>query len=160
MNSFFARVIGSCGGLGFVPAAPGTVTSFAAALVYLFVPALGRIEVMVPLLVVVFLLGLWASGEMEKIYGHDPSQVTVDELAGQWIALLLLPHDWLVALLGFAAFRLFDIVKPEPVDSAQRLPGAWGVMVDDVLAGVYANLSVRIVLWLLPYVSVAVPLQN
>ena len=158
VKHFLARLIGSCLGLGFVRWAPGTVASFAGALVYLLLPVLGRPEVLIPAIVIVFFLGLWASGVMEELYGHDPSQVTVDELAGQWIALLFLPHDWFVILLGFAAFRLFDILKPEPVDSAQRLPGAWGVMVDDVLAGIYANLSVRIVLWLLPYGALAVPL--
>ena len=95
---------------------------------------------------------------MEETCGHDPSQATIDELSGQWLALLLLPDGWGTVLLGFAAFRFFDILKPEPVNSMQKLPGGWGVMADDLVAGIYANLSVRILLWLLSLVSVSMPL--
>ena len=86
---------------------------------------------------------------MEEEYGDDPSIVTIDELAGQWLALAALPADMLPVLLSFAFFRLFDIAKPGPVNTVQRLPGGWGIMADDVLAGFFANLSVRGVLALL-----------
>ncbi len=158
MNLFVARFLGSCGGLGYFPFAPGTVTSFAAAVVYLLVPSLALPEVLLPSIAGVFLTGLLVSPVMEELYGHDPSRVTIDELAGQWVALLFLPHNWFVVLLGFVAFRFFDIVKPEPVNSAQRFPGGWGIMTDDILAGIYANLSVRIVVWVLSYSAVALPL--
>lgn len=158
MREFVAKFLGSCVGLGFFPYAPGTVTSLAAAIVFITIPSFSALEIAVPAIVIVFAVGLWASGIMEGIYGHDPSQVTIDELAGQWVALLLLPGGWVTAILGFAAFRFFDILKPEPVNIAQKLPGGWGVMVDDLLAGIYANLSVRIVLWLLSFFSVTVPL--
>ncbi len=158
MKLFAAKILGSCAGLGYFPFAPGTLTSLVAVILFVLFPSLLRIEVAVPALGVVFVAGLWASEVMERIYGHDPSQVTIDELAGQWVALLFLPGGWQTMLLGFIAFRFFDILKPEPVNSAQRLPGGWGVMTDDVLAGIYANLSVRIVLWLLSFFPVALPL--
>lgn len=158
MKQFTAKFLGSCAGLGYFPFAPGTVTSLAAVILFVLFPSLLRIEVAVPAIGIVFAAGLWASEVMERIYGHDPSQVTIDELAGQWVALLFLPGGWLTILLGFGAFRFFDILKPEPVNRAQELPGGWGVMVDDLLAGIYANLSVRIVLWLLSFFPVALPL--
>jgi phosphatidylglycerophosphatase A len=93
--------------------------------------------------------GIWAGRLMEEQYGNDPSIVTIDELAGQWLALVALPEGILPVLLSLAFFRLFDIAKPGPVDAVQRLPGGWGIMVDDLLAGFFANLSVRIVLVIL-----------
>ena len=158
MKEIIAKFLGSCAGLGYFPYAPGTVTSFAAALFFVTVPSFSALEVALPAIFAVFAVGLWSAGIMEKIYGHDPSQVTIDEVAGQWVALLLLPAGWFPAVLGFAAFRVFDILKPEPVNIAQKLPGGWGVMVDDLLAGIYANLSVRIVLWVFSLFSVTVPL--
>jgi len=155
MKDFTARFIGSCAGLGYVPFAPGTVTSLAAVLLFTVFPWLLRPESALPGIALVFVAGIWSADIMEKRYGHDPSQVTIDELAGQWIALLFLPGGWATALLAFAAFRFFDIAKPEPVNSSQKLPGAWGIMVDDLVAGVYANLSVRIALWLLSLFSIS-----
>ena len=158
MRLLAAKFLGSCAGLGYIPFAPGTVTSLAAVTLFVLFPSLLRVDVAVPAIAVVFAAGFWASSVMEGIYGHDPSQVTIDEFAGQWVALLLLPEGWFTAALGFGAFRFFDILKPEPVNSAQKLPGGWGVMTDDLLAGIYANLSVRIVLWLLSFFPVALPL--
>ena len=158
MREIIAKFLGSCAGLGYFPYAPGTVTSFAAAVFFVTVPSFSTPEVALPAIFTVFAVGLWSAKIMEEIYGHDPSQVTIDEVAGQWVALLLLPSGWFSALLGFTAFRVFDILKPEPVNIAQKLPGGWGVMADDLLAGIYANLSVRIVLWTLSLFSVAVPL--
>jgi len=88
---------------------------------------------------------------MEEHYGSDPSVVTIDELAGQWLALAALPEGLLSVMLSLAFFRFFDIAKPGPVDTLQRLPGGWGIMADDLLAGLFANLSVRGVLALLTY---------
>ena len=86
---------------------------------------------------------------MEEHYGNDPSIVTIDELAGQWLALVALPEGVVPLLFSLVFFRFFDIAKPGPVDAAQRLPGGWGIMVDDLLAGLFANLSVRALLLLL-----------
>ena len=153
MSDFAAKFTGSCAGLGYAPVAPGTVTSLVAAVLIAAFPPLRDPAIALPAIFLVFAAGLWSAGVMENIYGRDPSRVTIDELAGQWVAMLFLPEGWFTALLAFAAFRFFDIVKPEPVNSSQKLPGAWGVMIDDLLAGLYANLSVRIALWLLALFS-------
>jgi phosphatidylglycerophosphatase A len=86
-----------------------------------------------------FAIGVWAAGEAEKFFGRtDPGQVVVDEVVGQMLTFLLIPHatwKWLVG--GFLLFRAFDIVKPFPARQAERIPRGWGIMVDDVIAGVY-----------------------
>jgi phosphatidylglycerophosphatase A len=89
---------------------------------------------------VIFFLGVWAAGQSEKFFGQtDPRSVVIDEVAGQMVAFLLFPHaSWKLLLAGFALFRIFDISKPFPAGRAERLPGGWGIMVDDVIAGAYA----------------------
>ena len=149
MKLITAKILSTCFGLGYFPAAPGTVTSIAAVLCYVFIPALHSTMVLLSLVVLFTAVGIWAGTVMEEQYGSDPSIVTIDELAGQWLALAALPTGLLPLLLSFAFFRLFDIAKPGPVDAAQRLTGGWGIMADDVLAGLFANLSVRGVLALL-----------
>jgi phosphatidylglycerophosphatase A len=75
----------------------------------------------------------------------DPSIVVIDEIVGMWTSLLFLPSTLTVFISAFIAFRLFDIVKPPPVRQLERLSGGWGIMLDDVMAGIYANLLVRVV---------------
>jgi phosphatidylglycerophosphatase A len=150
MRKWLARTIGSAFGLGYAPFAPGTVASAAAAVIYFFIRALHNPLVLMPVILVSTALGVWASGVMEEEYGEDPSQAVIDEVAGQWLALAFLPATPLVVLLAFVLFRFFDILKPGPIDSAQRLPGGWGIMTDDVLAGIFANVTLRVVMFALP----------
>ena len=89
--------------------------------------------------VIACIIGVKAADIYEAHSGKkDASEVVIDELAGQWIALLVVPPDWRWWLAAFVLFRLFDIVKPGPVRMAERLPGGLGVMADDVVAGVLA----------------------
>jgi len=145
-----ATIISTCFGIGYFPVAPGTVTSVAAVVCYLFMPALHYPALLLSLVVLCSVAGVWAGTLMEADYGSDPSIVTIDELAGQWLALAALPDGWVPVGLSLLFFRFFDIAKPGPVDIAQRLPGGWGIMADDLLAGFFANLSVRGVLLLFP----------
>jgi phosphatidylglycerophosphatase A len=100
----------------------------------------GRDALLALLVVVIFFLGVWAAGRSEQFFGRtDPGHVVIDEVAGQMTAFLLLPHpSWKLLLAGFVLFRVFDISKPFPAGRAERLPGGWGIMVDDVIAGIYA----------------------
>lgn len=150
MQQWLARIFGSAFGIGYIPFAPGTFASGAAALLYLYVPAIRELPMLALLIVLSTVIGVWAGGVMEKEYGEDPSQAVIDEVAGQWIALLFVPFSPLTVLLAFILFRLFDVLKPGPVDWAQRFPGGWGIMSDDVLAGVFANLSLQLILLALP----------
>jgi phosphatidylglycerophosphatase A len=150
MGRFVAKALGSVLGIGYLPLAPGTFGSLAAALLYLSVPGIAPLHRFIPLIAVTALLGVWAGGVMERAYGKDPSAVVVDELAGQWLALLALPATQPAVALAFVLFRVFDIAKPGPVDRAQRLPGGWGIMADDLLAGLLANLCARLILLVFP----------
>ncbi|NTV93272.1 MAG: phosphatidylglycerophosphatase A [Chlorobiaceae bacterium] len=157
MKLFLAKVISTCGGLGYFPVAPGTFVSFIAVLLFVFTPLCRDITTLCIATVLCFAFGTWAGSVMETAYGDDPSIVTIDELVGQWIALAVLPDGLISVVLAFMFFRYFDIAKPGPVDRAQQLPGGWGIMVDDLLAGIFANLSVRAVLALFSLLHVTFP---
>jgi phosphatidylglycerophosphatase A len=146
MRKWLARIFGSAFGLGYAPVAPGTFASGAVALLCLYAPAIRELPLLAFLIALSTVIGVWAGGVMEEEYGEDPSQAVIDEVAGQWIALFAIPFSPLAVLLAFILFRLFDVLKPGPVDWAQRLPGGWGIMSDDVLAGIFANLSLRLVM--------------
>lgn len=151
----FAVGLATMGGVGARLPAPGTtVGSLVAVVLYLALyllgggaSALGPAELAAwawaAFTVAITVAGVWAAGEGEKAHGRDANAIVVDETAGMAIALLFLPFGWQPLLAAFFFFRLFDIVKPFPANRAQNLRGGWGVMADDVVAGVYANLATR-----------------
>ena len=98
----------------------------------------------------VIVLALWSSGRAEQSLGRDARPIIIDELAGQWVALAACQKRVFPAVMAFLLFRVFDIWKPFPIRVSQRLPGGWGVVVDDLIAGVYAVLVLLIIgrLWL------------
>ena len=142
-----ARWIATCGGLGYAPAAPGTVASLPVALLVWALAPADRWVLAAAL--VVGAVGIWAGGREEaRLQTHDPGSVVVDEAAGMLVALVGHPRSlpWVLAL--FLLFRVMDIWKPAPIRQLQRLPGGWGIVVDDLLAGVYANLLLQVRRWL------------
>lgn len=151
-NATWATAVSSVGGLGFVPVAPGTVASAVAVLVYALIGPLQQFAVLAPVTIVVFVLGGLSVGVVLRRDGgpKDPSHVVCDEVVGQWIALLSLGYAgrWELMLLAFPLFRLFDVWKPPPVSFFDRRPGPWNVMMDDVAAGIYANLASHLLLFL------------
>jgi phosphatidylglycerophosphatase A len=88
----------------------------------------------------IFILGVWAASGAEKFFGQpDPHYVVIDEVVGQMLTFLARPHSsWKWLLIGFILFRIFDVAKPFPVRQAERLPAGWGIMMDDVAAGIYS----------------------
>ncbi len=136
------RLLATSFGLGYLPLAPGTWGSLAGVALYWWAmdyglgwPMLLCITLILPL------IGWFACREGESAWGHDPGRVVIDEVAGQWLTLLIGGSaSWPYLIGGFVLFRIFDIWKPGPVDKLQRLPGAWGVMADDLLAGVFGGL--------------------
>jgi len=90
--------------------------------------------------IVTTLLGVWSSGIVEKIWGKDPSRVVIDEVAGMCISLLFIPVEPKYVITALVLFRFFDIVKPLFIRKMERFPSGWGIMMDDILAGVYTNL--------------------
>ncbi|NOX89561.1 MAG: phosphatidylglycerophosphatase A [Calditrichaeota bacterium] len=137
--------IGTGLGAGYSPIAPGTAGSLLALVLFALLPAASVVWLLIS--AVVFFIGVKISTFIEREKGEDPSLVVIDEIVGQWIALLFLPAYSLTVFAGaFFLFRLFDVWKPYPIDLSQKLNGGWGIMVDDVLAGIYANLVLQIVL--------------
>jgi phosphatidylglycerophosphatase A len=142
-------IVASFFGIGFFPAAPGTVASLAVLLIYRFF--LWRLPW--PLLVGIFLallvLGIRSSSVYAAQLGQeDPRRIVVDEAAGQLLVFLFVPPAWLNLGLGFLLFRFFDIVKPFPISRAERLPAGWGIMADDVAAAAAAKVILHLYLWL------------
>lgn len=140
-----AHILATWFGAGLSPVAPGTVGSLSALpLAYLLNYYLGVVALAVGI-VVVFLVGIWAAHSFSRrTASHDAGPIVIDEVAGQWLALLLVPPDLLLYAIGFALFRLADIIKPWPIGLAdKRIKGGFGVMFDDILAGALA----AIILW-------------
>jgi phosphatidylglycerophosphatase A len=152
----FARIIATWFGLGYVPKGPGTAGSLGAILIAL---ALHEFRGATPLTFAALALliaipGLWAADAVVKQLAGDtivpvtprkekidPQIIVVDEVVGQWIALAgVLRFNWISWIAAFVLFRLFDIFKPPPVRQLENLPGAVGIIADDVMAGVYAAL--------------------
>lgn len=146
-----ARLIATAGYSGTVPVAPGTAGSAVGIVLLALVRSSGWAGFEALVLAALLPVGIWAASVVERDSGQsDPPAVVIDEVAGMWVTLLWLPVGWVGGLAGFLAFRIFDIVKPWPARAAERLPGGWGVMADDVVAGAYAALTVRVLAWLAP----------
>ena len=144
-----AVFVATAGYAGYFPVAPGTVGSAVGLLVYLLVWWTGSVVVELGLIAVLFAAGVWAGTTAERYFGGiDPGPIVLDEVVGMLITLLLIPVDLGGALLGFLLFRLFDVWKPFPADRLEKLHGGLGVMADDAMAAVYANLALRLVLYL------------
>jgi phosphatidylglycerophosphatase A len=140
------RLIATFFGIGLIPLAPGTWASLVAA--PCFYPLLGRPFLLAGFLVVLYFLGVYACTQMEKeLREKDPSSAVIDEVLGMGVALVGIPHQWPFVIMAVILFRLFDIWKPYPIRSLEKLPGGWGIMTDDLLAGLYANIWIQIGVW-------------
>jgi len=141
-----ARALATLGPVGYLPVAPATWASAVVVVVGWFIPA-PPLAVALVAFGVGALLAVWLCGEAEKSLGHDAHPIVLDELIGQSIALIAAPHAWPAYLAAFALFRLFDIWKPLGARQAQELPGGWGVVTDDVVAGVVSCAALQLGLW-------------
>ena len=142
-----ALAMATVGGVGYVPFAPGTFGSAAGLLAWwLFGPSA---VIQGTAIVVLFAAGVWSGGVCERHFGRtDPGHVVIDEAMGMLITLFLNPVGWRGALGAFLLFRIADVIKPFPADRLESLHGGVGVMADDGMAAVYANLTLRVCLWL------------
>lgn len=136
-------IIGSFFGAGFFPVAPGTFASLITLLILYLLPFTGTVQ-LVPAALFIFLIGIWASNEMESRYGEDPSYAVIDETAGMIISVLFIEKTILFWGIAFLLFRIFDIFKPFPINKSQKLKSGLGIMADDVLAGLYTCIIVNI----------------
>jgi len=144
----FVATVGYC---GYFPIAPGTVGSAAGLVFYLLVWWTGSPVVEVGLIAALFAAGVWAGTTAERYFGGvDPGPIVLDEVVGMLITLAFIPVGWSGALAGFVLFRVFDVIKPYPARRFEQLHGGLGVMADDAMAAVYANVALRLTIWLLP----------
>jgi phosphatidylglycerophosphatase A len=145
-----ARVVATAFGSGYSPFAPGTAGSAVGLL--LFWPMAGwRWQCQLGACVALLLVGSLAASRVAASVGQkDPGIVVVDEVLGQWVTLAALPFTPATAAVGFLLFRAMDIAKPWPARDLERLPGGWGIMADDVAAGVFAHLALRLGLLVWP----------
>ncbi len=166
---FLHRFVATGAFSGYSPWASGTVGSLVGVLLYL-IPGASYPPVLAALILAGFFAGRVASSRVAKAEGHrlsaaagaaknlfqpgqashpDPSIIVIDEIVGMWIALFYLPKTLPAILIAFTTFRVFDIVKPSPVRSLENFGGGWGIMLDDVAAGMYACIVTHITLWLI-----------
>jgi phosphatidylglycerophosphatase A len=144
----FVATVAYC---GYFPVAPGTVGSLAGLIVYTLVWWSQSLIVEMGLIAVLFAAGVWAGTTAEHYFGGiDPGPIVIDEVVGMLITLAFIPVGLSGAIVGFFLFRVFDIIKPYPAGRLERLHGGLGVMADDAMAAIYANVSLRLVQWAVP----------
>lgn len=142
--------IATTGGLGYAPFAPGTVGSAAGVAIYLLTSH-WPLPAQALLVGLVIAIGTWASNEAAAHFERgDPSQVVVDEVAGQLVTYFATGASWKGAIVGFFLFRALDIVKPWPANRLEALHGGVGIMADDVVAALYGCALLHIGIWLVP----------
>ncbi|MFI5217911.1 MAG: phosphatidylglycerophosphatase A [Bacteroidia bacterium] len=148
----FYKIIAAGFGSGFSPIAPGTVGSLVGCfLVFLlnsFLPSENYFFqlciVHCGLCILFLIIGIISINNLQSEWGHDSPKFTVDEIAGMLISVLFIPFSWQNILIGFVLFRFFDILKPFGIRQLEKVHGGWGVMLDDVLAGIFANIILQI----------------
>ena len=166
--SFFTRCIATGFFSGYIPWASGTFGSLVGLAIYA-IPGVENPAILFLLTAAGFALGVVTSARVAAVEGNrltaiaqatkslfqpgehevaDPSIVVIDEIVGMWIALFLLPKGIVPAAIAFFAFRGFDILKPAPARQLESIPHGWGIMLDDVIAGFYANISTQIALFM------------
>lgn len=131
---------------GYIPVVPGTFGTLVAIPLCYLLSRLGPVQAILFLLIFTG-FAVWISGEAERVFNKKDSRlIVVDEMAGFLVTLFLIPWSTKSMAVGFFLFRLIDIAKPFPIRRLERLPGGWGVVTDDLLAGVYANAILRVII--------------
>ena len=168
---FMTRCVATGFFTGYIPWASGTFGTLAG-LLFLQIPGVHQTFVLLPLIVCVFPVGVFTAGRLAAAEGDrlsraaaaakavfqpgtrehpDPSIVVIDEIIGIWITLLMITPSIPAYAAGFVFFRLFDVVKPEPARRMEHIRGGWGIMLDDVVAAIYANIATRLLLFVIAY---------
>ena len=146
----FFKIIATFFGTGFIKKGGGTVAALITSLMWYFVAektsvVSGMLQ-QAAIIAVLFIAGVWSGNKVEADWGKDSYRVVLDEVLGMCIALFMIPVTWQNVLAALILFRFFDIAKPFFIRRMEKFPGGWGVMLDDVLAGIYANIIVHIIL--------------
>jgi len=139
----FEKILGSGFYTGFTKNATGTIASLLALLLFL-IPGFENPTLMITLISFFIIIGVDIARKFEKVYGNDPKEFTLDEIIGTWISFLFIPKKIWYLLMAFFLWRFMDIVKPFPIRKLELLKNGWGVILDDVLAGIYTFLIVQL----------------
>ncbi|MDF2434419.1 MAG: phosphatidylglycerophosphatase [Mucilaginibacter sp.] len=145
----FHKLFSTSLGIGYIGKGAGTIAAIFCCICWYMAWDGGYPPILLSVIitVVITLLGVWSSGVVEKLWGKDPSRVVIDEVSGMAISLLFVPVSIKYLLFALILFRFFDIVKPVFIRRMEAIPGGWGIMADDILAGVYTNIIVNMVVW-------------
>lgn len=156
----FPRLIATSLGVGFLPVAPGTWGALAGILLwlplYLWASPQWCVIATIAAAIAGTFLGVWSSSVAERYWGHDPVVACIDETVGQWVALIpvagIVAFPWWEIVVAFVLFRFFDIYKPLGIRITERLPKGWGMMADDLLAGIYSAIIIIMIncFWIAP----------
>jgi len=142
MKNRFYKIIASVFYIGYLPVASGTLGSLSALILYYFICR--DVVIMAVTILIVIALGFITTGKVEKMFGEkDPEEIVIDEFAGMLITLYRIPPTMGYVVTGFLLFRFFDIIKPKPIKDLEKLKGSLGIMSDDIVAGVYANILLQ-----------------
>jgi phosphatidylglycerophosphatase A len=144
-----SKTVATFFGIGYFPVAPGTLTSAIIVVLYKFFLHRLSWPIYLALFFALFALGIWVSDITSRILEkRDPRTVVIDEAAGQFIALFLISPQWTLCAASFLLFRFFDIVKPFPIKRVETFPGGFGIMLDDLLAAIFAGILINLYLLL------------
>ena len=150
MNNKIYKLLSTFFGLGYSPFAPGTVGTLGAVVFYLLLVSFLDTTAYLAITFIVIAVAVAVSSEAVKIFEkHDPQEVVIDEVAGFLVTMLFLEPTFINIVLGFILFRAFDILKPFPCRKLESLRGGYGIVMDDVAAGVWANIIIHFVNYLL-----------
>ncbi|HKT81440.1 MAG TPA: phosphatidylglycerophosphatase A [Vicinamibacterales bacterium] len=145
LSARLALAVATVLGVGYAPIAPGTFGSLAGLLLWWAAPDDAVSQIV--LIAAVSLAGVWSASSAERqFHATDPGPVVVDEVAGMLVTLYMIPVGWRGAIAGFLLFRAADIIKPFPARRLEALHGGLGIMADDVMAAIYANVALRLAL--------------
>lgn len=131
---------------GYMKPFPGTWGTIPAWLIAFFIIG-GNTPVLASTTILIFIISVWSSSVAESKLGHDSRKIVIDEWVGMFITLLFVPYSIEAYVMAFIAFRFFDVVKIPPATQFEKLPGGWGVTMDDVMAGIQANIAIQLIVF-------------
>ena len=140
------KTLGSAFFTGYIPVASGTFGSLAALIIFL-IPGFENPFIIIPAIIVFFIYGIFVGNKFEAVYGKDPSECTIDEIVGTWIAYLFLPKTVGIIILTFFIWRALDVIKPFPARGLEKLNGGLGIMIDDVVSGFYTLIIMQVIVY-------------
>jgi len=146
--NFFEKLLGSGFYSGYSPFISGTIGSLVAIGLFM-IPGFEQLVIIIPAIVIFFVYGVFVGDKFEKQYGKDPAECTIDEFVGTWISLIALPKTILILTAAFILWRILDIIKPPPARNLEKIKGGLGIMLDDVISGLYTLIIMHLAVYLL-----------